>query len=159
MSLALCTRKFKLCLAKSHESLTFTAVLAAPLAFVLPANTQLLGLGIPVCSASPLLPLVPPQKAGHGFGETTRDQLEETSRKWVGVAIGPWRMWKCGVFGSCLCSLWVISVTWENFITPLWGVTRVQTCLRNLLVIVQNANRACVLVSCMWSAGMLALFR
>lgn len=81
MSLAPCTKKFKLCLAKSHESLKFTAVLAAPLAFVLPADTQLLGLDIPMCSASLLLPLVPLQKATHGFGETTRDWLEETSRK------------------------------------------------------------------------------
>lgn len=87
--LALCTKKFRLCLAKSHESLKFTAVLAAPLAFVLPAHTQLLGPGIPVCSASPLLPLVPLQKAAYGFGETTRDQLEEASEKRVGVAIGP----------------------------------------------------------------------
>lgn len=81
MSAALYTRNFQLCLAKLHESLKFTTALAAPLAFGLPANTQLPGPGIPACSASPLLPLVLPQKTAHGFGETTRDCLEETSRK------------------------------------------------------------------------------
>lgn len=80
MSLVLCTRKFELCLAKSYEALKFTAVLAAPLVFVLPANKQLLGPGIPGAQ-HPTASCGPLQKAALGFGETAGDQWEETSRK------------------------------------------------------------------------------
>lgn len=153
------TRKFKLCLAKLCESLNLTAVLAAPLAFVLPAGTQLPGLGIPTCSASPLPPPSRCKKLLTALGKQ-RENGRNLRKNELVLPLVLWRTWKCGVFSSHLCCLCVISVTWENLLyhPPL----RSDACPDLLKKFVGNSpkcKRGMCSRSRMWSAETLALFR